>query len=298
VLWSALKRLVRTPGGLAVVNRLHAALTLHQKRRFFYACFDLACPVEGPWTVDFAGRRLVLPLRRDFALAWSAATAFHGYDTELHELYESLVRGPRPPRVFFDVGASYGLHSLKLLAHGARVVSFEPNAACHPFFKACCERNGLRPDLRPVAVGAVSGPAELRIPNGQSWLGTTAAPVARGWGDAVEIETCRVRQVMLDDVMNTDHLVPDVVKIDTEGSELAVLAGAQAILERARPLVLLESWPESPERVVLFELLTSYGYRLHALRFATRPSPALALPAFLDSPATNFAARPRIPATS
>jgi hypothetical protein len=89
-----------------------------------------------------------------------------------------------------------------------------------------------------------------------------------------------------------------VVKIDTEGSELAVLAGAQAILERARPLVLLESWPESPERVVLFELLTSYGYRLHALRFATRPSPALALPAFLDSPATNFAARPRIPATS
>jgi FkbM family methyltransferase len=278
------------------VNRLHRGLSLHQKRRFFYACFDLAGPVEGPWIVDFAGRRLVLPLHRDFQPAWMAATGFHGYDTEMHETYESLVRGPRPPRVFYDVGASYGLHSLKLLAHGTHVVSFEPNTGCHAFFLACCDRNGLQADLRPVAAGAVCSRVELAIPNGQSWLATTAAPVARRWRDEVEVETRRVLQVTLDDVMKADHLVPDVIKIDTEGSELAVLAGAQTILEHARPLLLLESWPDSAERGVLFELATACDYRLHALRFAIPPSPALTRAEFVDSPATNFAARPLHPA--
>jgi hypothetical protein len=74
------------------VNRLHQALSPSQKRRFFYLSIDLPCRVEGPWTVDFAGRRLVLPLHRDFDLAWAAATTFRGHDTELHELYEALVR--------------------------------------------------------------------------------------------------------------------------------------------------------------------------------------------------------------
>jgi hypothetical protein len=122
----------------------------------------------------------VLPLRRDFALAWIAATGFHGYDTEMHELYESLVRGPRPLRVFYDVGASYGLHSLKLLAHGAgRVVRAEHRLP--PILRGVLRAR--RPASRPAARRgrAVSGPAELRIPNGQSWLGTTAAPAARRW---------------------------------------------------------------------------------------------------------------------
>lgn len=36
---------------------------------------------------------------------------------------------------------------------------------------------------------------------------------------------------------------PDLVKIDTEGSELAVLQGALGVLQRYCPLVVLESWP-------------------------------------------------------
>ena len=60
----------------------------------------------------------MLPLRRDFPLAWTAAVGFHGYDPELHDMYTRLVKSAFPPRVFFDVGASYGLHSLRLLAHG------------------------------------------------------------------------------------------------------------------------------------------------------------------------------------
>ena len=287
---SALATVLRAPGGLRLVNCLHQALSPAQKRRFFYLSADLPCRVEGPWTVDFAGRRLVLPLRRDFDLAWATATTFHGHDTELHELYEALVRAPQPPRVFLDVGANYGLHSLKLLAHGVRVISFEPNPACQAFFTECCRRNGLRPDLRSVAVGDRAGRAELRVPRGHTWLGTTAGEVAAGWASDVEIETLHVPQVTLDEVVETDGIVPDLIKIDTEGTELAVLEGARAILENARPMLVFESWPGPPRRPAIFALLAAYGYGVHALRFATPPSAALTSAAFVNSSATNFAA--------
>ena len=292
--WS-LRRLLNTAPGLTLVNRIHRALTAAQKRRFFYLAYDESCRVDGPWLVDFGGRRLVLPLHRDFPLAWIAATAFHGYDTEVHELYETLVRGPERPRVFFDVGASYGLHSLKLLAHGVRVVSFEPNVDCHAFFLDACFVNGLRPDVRAVAVGRVGGLATLAFPTGRTYLGTTAPDTVERWSEAVEVVTRRVPETTLDEIADTDGLVPDLVKIDTEGSELAVLEGAETILERARPLVVLESWRASEARTPLFRLLAAHGYRLQALRFGARPSPALAFSDFLASPATNFLARPGVP---
>jgi FkbM family methyltransferase len=194
--------------------------------------------------------------------------------------------------VFFDVGASYGLHSLKLLVHGVRVVSFEPNAACHDFFLESCRCNGVRPDIRGVAVGRAAGRAVLAVPGGRTYLGSTAPDVVERWGAGVPLAVEEVPAVTLDDVADADGLPPDVVKIDTEGSELAVLEGAEHVLERARPLVVLESWHASEPRVALFRLLNGRGYQLHTLRFGRPPSRALSLGQFLAAPATNFVARP------
>ena len=81
---------------------------------------------------------------------------------------------------------------------------------------------------------------------------------------------------------------------DPGGAAGGVLAGARAILASARPLIVLESWPRPPERAALFELLAGSHYRLHALRFAQRPSPALTLDAFVSCPDANFVARPTV----
>jgi len=292
---AAVRCAVITPGGLAAVNRVHGALSLTLKRRFFYLCHDLPCRVEGRWRVDFGGRRLVLPLRRDFELSWPAAIGFHGYDPEIHELYEALVRGPHPPRVFFDVGASYGLHSLKLLAHGVRVVSFEPNPECPAFFVESCRLNGVSPDVRAVAVGRAAGLTTLVVPVGRTYLGSTAPDTIDGWADDREVTVYRVSEVTLDGIVSAEGIVPDVVKIDTEGSELAVLNGAETVLERVRPLVVLESWRGSSARAPIFYLLARHGYRLHALRFGAHPSEALTLDGFAASAMTNFLARPILP---
>jgi FkbM family methyltransferase len=259
------------------------------RRRFFHLTGTERWRVTGDWLVEFAGRNLVLPLRRDFPLAWAAAVAFHGYDPELHELYRTLVKGASPPRVFFDVGASYGLHSLRLLAHGAHVVSFEPNPECHPFFVACCRANGVVPELVPAAVGARTGTATLTVPCGRSYLGSIVPGVLDAWGSNV------VRFVVpltsLDRFVAQCGIVPDLLKIDVEGGERDVLAGARGLLAGARPMVIFESWPSVAARRSIFAVLTELGYRVHVVAPGRRAA-GLTCEEFVVSPASNFVARP------
>jgi FkbM family methyltransferase len=289
----AVRATLSHPAGLRAVNTLHRRLSLRLRQRFFHLTHDEGWRVAGNWRVDFAGRVLVLPLRRDFPLAWTAAAAFHGYDPELHQLYAALVRSPVPPRVFFDVGASYGLHSLRLLAHGAQVVSFEPNPECHEFFLDCCHANGLSPEIVPAAVGAEPGTATLTAPVGRSYLGSIVPGVDARWG--AEVMRLTVPVISLDSFVAARGLTPDLVKIDVEGGDLAVLHGARGVLASARPVVILESWPVPRERHDLLDLFAALGYTVHEVTMAG-PGPALARERFLSCRRTNFVAWPSRPA--
>ena len=289
----AIRAMVSRAAGLRAVNAVHRRLSPSLRQRFFYLTYDEAWRVAGDWLVDFAGRNLVLPLRRDFPLAWMAAVGFHGYDPELHELYTSLVTGPSPPRVFFDVGANYGLHSLRLLAHGVRVVSFEPNPECHRFFVECCRANGLVPEIVPAAVGAGTGWTTLMIPVGRSYLGSIVPDVSARW--ETPMMRLGVPLTSLDEFAAERRVMPDLVKIDVEGAELSVLQGGQGLLARAKPVVIFESWRSAAERGRLFDLFAVLDYSVHEAA-AERRGCALSLGAFLACPSTNFVAQPARPA--
>lgn len=290
---TALGMVLAAPGGLCAVNRLHAALSLSQKRRFFRLFFEPGWRLEGTWTVRFAGRPIRLPLHCDFPLAWCAAVAFHGYDPEVHAFYEAVAGGPDPPRVVFDVGASYGLHSLRFLVHGARVISFEPNPDCHAYFLECCRLNGVAPALRAVALADAAGTAELVFPAGETYHGTIAPGVRARWGDRRDLVALPVPRLTLDEVAEAEGVAPDLVKIDVEGAELAVLRGARRTLDAARPRVVFESWPASGDRAAIFDLLAGAGYEVQALGLPSRDAPGLDPAGFLAAPASNFLARPR-----
>jgi FkbM family methyltransferase len=279
------------PGGVGLVNRLHGKLPLAQKQRLFFACGGRSFRVEGTWSVEFAGRTLTLPLHRDFAPAWPLALAFHGHDTELHQFYEWLIRSA-PPRVVFDVGASYGLHSLRFLAHGVYTVSFEPNPACHAYLRECGVLNGLRPEIHGAAVADDSGSAELAAPMNETYLGTIMRDVKDRWGGRSDVTTMTVPKLSLDDFVATSALVPDLVKIDAEGSALAVLRGARHLLATSQPLVVFESWRASGDRPSLFDSLTSCGYAIRPLMYPYSQTPSLSLADFGDASATNFVAEP------
>jgi len=276
---------------LHLVNAIHRRLSLAAKRRFFHAFGETRYGVSGSWKLDFAGRVVLLPMRRDFSLSWQAATAFHGWDPEIHEFYERLLESPRPPRLVFDVGANYGSHTIRFLVHGIRVLSFEPNPACHAFFSDWCELNDVQPEIVPAAVGERPGTADLLVPAGAAYMGSLDERVKvrlAGRSDLIRIE---VPVITLDDIVAERGLAPDLIKIDTEGNEANVLRGARRVLATARPLVVFEAWPDGTDRGVLFEILSAAGYSVEALRLAVQ-STKLSRDAFLASPATNFVARP------
>lgn len=86
----------------------------------------------------------------------------------------------------------------------------------------------------------------------QSWDWTQPKYMHLGQRYKVELTT-------LDKIANNQGRLPDVLKIDVEGSELAVLRGARGLFESSRPVILLEF--HSPTLAACGgELLRHYGY--------------------------------------
>jgi FkbM family methyltransferase len=245
----------------------------------------------GDWRVRFAGRDVIVPLSAARAwLDWDVALSVLGHDPEIKRTYAALVRSPRRPRLFFDVGANYGTHSLLLLAHGVRAVTFEPNLACAPVFEELCRANGVCGRWESVALGAEEGDVELCFDERDTWSGSTCGPPAvDGQGARCR---CRVPRTTLDAFVDRLGEAPDWVKLDVEGAEHLVLAGARRTLERSRPRLIFESWPGA-QRTCIAQALQAAGYRVCALPWDPAGEPhAVAGDAFRACPATNFLAVP------
>jgi FkbM family methyltransferase len=240
----------------------------------------------GTWLVEFAGKRIRLPLTEErMWLDWDSALSILGHDIEIKTAYETLVASGRGPAVFFDVGASYGLHSLLFLVHGVRAVSFEPNPACHDCFREICALNGVSGELQAVSLGAEPGERELWFTQAETWDGTTDAIGKERFTADAAVEVLTVQQTTLDAFVAASSLAPQLVKIDTEGSEVEVLLGGLKTLQECGPMLIFESWSRREE---LYRLLDDSGYAVSTLPL--EGGTPLGHSAFLASPAFNFMA--------
>ena len=287
-----------SPAGRRMLNAVHLRLDARRRWHFwrlFSRIFDertVRAP-EGRWTIGFADRRIRLPLgASSFRLDWIHATSINGHDIEVKDTYESMLRSrTHRPELFIDIGANYGTHSLLFLANGVDTLTFEPNRACHGWFHQACALNGCIPALEPVALGDTEGSIELCYPEQETWLGTVRAEVAdrqRRSHPAMRVDAVPLRR--LDAYLPAMRGRRTLVKIDTEGHELAVLQGALGVLRAVQPHVIFESLPDD-DRAAMYGLLDAEGYALHSLPWqpgtAARP---LDGSAFAHSGGTNFIA--------
>jgi FkbM family methyltransferase len=165
----------------------------------------------------------------------------------------------RPARVLFDIGAAKAMYSRLFCLTGStkRAIAFEPSprqaAAASRAIEHCgC---GSQTVVRECAVGSLGGRAAGRLADdGFAYLDGSS-------GALIDLEV-----TSLDREVETLGLVPDLLKIDVEGWENEVLAGATNLLRAHRPpiclelhLGVLESRRISPRQVV--EQLQQCGYR-------------------------------------
>ena len=91
----------------------------------------------------------------------------------------------------------------------------------------------------------------------------------------------------LDGYLEKTGLRPNLVKIDVEGAELAVLRGARRMLLESRPVVLVEIHDGGTQhRAEVLQLLQACGYAVNELGARERETFCVAVPcpAFVPAP--------------
>lgn len=169
--------------------------------------------LDAPWVEGPAGL-VRLRLRRGLS---SATACWYAGLTDPAEM-GFVLHALRPGDRMADVGANVGVYAaLAAGAAGARVLALEPAAETLPDLRAMLALNGIaqRVDIRAVAAGAA--PGVLRFTTG----GGTRNRAASAGGTEVPVDT-------LDAL--TAGAPPLLVKVDVEGGEPSVLAGAQGLL--------------------------------------------------------------------
>jgi FkbM family methyltransferase len=285
-----------------LLNAIYLKLNPDQRSRFHREAAKLfrtnaACEMTATWTVDFHGKPLLMPLTTGrLWLDWDSALSIVGHDIEVKRTYLDLISSPEAPDLFLDIGANYGTHSLLFLIHQIETLSFEPNSACHAVFRELCDINGMTPQLVAAAVGADEGNAELFYPARDTWEGSTNRQFINRLASRQKLFAERVRQTTVDRYLARMEDRNVLIKIDTEGSEAAVLRGASETLRRVQPKVIFECWP-GEERGDIFEFLQAHDYEVHALPWSPmRKSLPLGYSRFVASSLNNFIALPTMPA--
>jgi FkbM family methyltransferase len=178
---------------------------------------------------------------------------------EIRELSARLA----PGAVFFDIGSYFGWYSLLLAKRfHATAYAFEPVAANYELLVENCRLNpAVNVRTFQVAMSDRVGEVCFHTPSADN----------RGTGRILDEGGQRVPATTLDAFV-AEHGVQkiDAMKIDVEGAEVRVLAGARETLRRFRPVILSEL---NPRRLgflgagenELLDALRALDYKIHSI---------------------------------
>lgn len=181
--------------------------------------------------------------------------AMGAYEPAKHVL---IRRHLRPGMTFVDVGANKGdftLLAARLAGNSGTVISIEPEPENHSILQRSIELNDYA-NIRVlhVALSDRDGVANLLI--GSTSGSHTLSPEFNG------LRTVSVPTKTLDGVVAEERLgTVDMIKIDVQGLELAVLRGASQTIGANHRIVLLLDLPkQSEKRRAIAEFLAPFGF--------------------------------------
>ena len=214
--------------------------------------------------LDVAGRRVAVDARTTTFTIYASALARGGYEPELGAFLDLAAPGRR---VVYDIGANWGhfaIHFATCTGFAGAVHAFEAAPDTAALLRRVIEAAGLGDRVTVHGFGLSASDGALPMVGGGHTSLARLVPGARG------------RAVAVKRLDGLELPPPDIVKIDVEGHEGEVLAGAAETIGRALPLIVLESWYGAGSLGPL-RFLAERGYTLY--RFAWEDADGLTLDA-------------------
>jgi FkbM family methyltransferase len=213
--------------------------------------------------------------------AWRRNKRWAKHEPETPYLADLLSGAP----VCLHVGASDGRHSYVMtqVAPQARIYAFEPSSFTFEVLKLCLAWHRINGQVTAVHAAVADTPGDLLLVTPKKTSGRMGRAYAYV---ASEAPTGQVRPdledtgaaiqstpvVTLDgycEQHGVDHV--DFIRMDIEGAELRALRGAEGIIDRDHPHILIEIHPVMLEARFggsadqVLEIFRSRGYRMFAV---------------------------------
>lgn len=195
----------------------------------------------------------------------------HVDSLELLELLHDIDIG-----VIYDVGASLGTWTLlaKSVVPLANIHAFEPLPKhCEGFSAATAKFKDVK--LHRVALGAEEKETTILVTDFSDLSSVLPLTISgKEIFGIYETERLPVQLTTLDRHREKLKLPwPDLIKIDVQGYEVEVLAGAQQCLEHAKAVITEVSFVEFYKEQCLFadvvRVMNDFGFQLHAMAVTT-----------------------------
>lgn len=169
-------------------------------------------------------------------------------------MQRAFVKFIRPGFTVYDVGAHAGFHSLfcgLLVGTGGRVIAFEPNPSSAESIQRQLNANSqIAVEVCQVALSDRCGTAMLDTSAGSS-------QETLSQNGNLEIEARSIDWMVAEGIVPP----PDLIKIDVEGHEEAVIIGGLAVIGKHKPIILCDTNDETTFPSMK-ELLLPLGYEL------------------------------------
>jgi len=183
---------------------------------------------------------IVLPKHRADRLEWYTESGWE--KKRLMSMHKNIAKGD----VVYYVGGEEGEMVALCQMWGAEVVIFEPNPKVWSHYPALWEANNLTAPTACIPGFASNKNNNLSRIYNDSWPPEVNAQIdiAHGFKE-LHSEGDMYGQITIDSCVY-DHEIkpPTAISLDVEGSEWAVLTGAERVLKEYRPKIWLSGHPE------------------------------------------------------
>lgn len=174
---------------------------------------------------------------------------------------EEFVKYFSKDKAAIDVGACGGEYSCVMAEMFEKVLSIEPTGDMASHLRKALPCNC---EVVESALGAEPGTVSIRVPKiGGVRMNALSTVTSHNFefSDIGAVDVDEVKQATIDQLVSERSFKPSFIKIDVEGYEGNVLAGAREVIRIGRPVVMIEIEKRHNKNYSeIFSMLGSYGY--------------------------------------